>query len=143
MYAACAPLFPDMDITVLAAAVADYRPISFSEQKIKKKGDEMTIELEKTPDIAATLGKMKRKGQFIVGFALETNDELQNASEKLVKKNFDFIVLNSLQDAGAGFNFDTNKITILHQNNKRIDFELKTKAEVAVDIVNEIGDLAF
>ncbi len=99
----------------------------------------MTIELEKTPDIAASLGKMKRPGQFIVGFALETNDELQNASEKLAKKNFDFIVLNSLQDAGAGFNFDTNKITILHKDNKRKDFELKTKAEVAKDIVDEVA----
>ncbi|MBI1228167.1 MAG: bifunctional phosphopantothenoylcysteine decarboxylase/phosphopantothenate--cysteine ligase CoaBC [Bacteroidetes bacterium] len=130
--------FEKTEIAVLSAAVADYRPAHVAEQKIKKKGDGMTIELEKTPDIAASLGKMKRQGQFIVGFALETNDELHNASEKLEKKNFDFIVLNSLQDAGAGFNFDTNKITILHRNNKRKDFELKTKAEVAEDIVNEV-----
>ncbi len=126
------------DIAVLSAAVADYRPAHVAAQKIKKKGENMTIELEKTPDIAASLGKLKRHGQFIVGFALETNDELQNASEKLTKKNFDFIVLNSLQDAGAGFNFDTNKITILHRDNKRKDFELKTKAEVAMDIVDEV-----
>lgn len=132
--------FENAEIAVLSAAVADYRPAHVAEQKIKKKGDGMTIELEKTPDIAASLGKMKRPGQFIVGFALETNDELQNANEKLVKKNFDFIVLNSLQDAGAGFNFDTNKITILHRDNKRKDFELKTKAEVAKDIVDEVLD---
>jgi phosphopantothenoylcysteine decarboxylase/phosphopantothenate--cysteine ligase len=138
MYEASVQHFDKADIAVLSAAVADYRPSHVAEQKIKKKGDGMTIELEKTPDIAASLGKMKRKGQFIVGFALETNDELQNAGEKLVKKNFDFIVLNSLQDAGAGFNFDTNKITILHRDNKRKDFELKTKAEVAMDIVDEV-----
>ncbi|MCF8247396.1 MAG: bifunctional phosphopantothenoylcysteine decarboxylase/phosphopantothenate--cysteine ligase CoaBC [Saprospiraceae bacterium] len=138
MYEASVKHFEKMDIAVLSAAVADYRPANVAEQKIKKKGEGMTIELEKTPDIAASLGKMKRKGQFIVGFALETNNELKNASEKLMKKNFDFIVLNSLQDAGAGFNFDTNKITILHRDNKRKDFELKTKAEVAVDIVDEV-----
>lgn len=139
MYEAALQHFGQADIAVLSAAVADYRPAHVAEQKIKKKGDSMTIELEKTPDIAASLGKMKRVGQFIVGFALETNDELQNASEKLTKKNFDFIVLNSLQDAGAGFNFDTNKVTILHRNNIRKDFELKTKAEVAKDIVDEVA----
>jgi len=140
MYEAAVQHFEQADIAVLSAAVADYRPAQVAEQKIKKSGERMTIELEKTPDIAASLGKMKRPGQFIVGFALETNDELQNANEKLTKKNFDFIVLNSLQDAGAGFNFDTNKITILHRGNKRKDFELKTKAEVAEDIVNEVLD---
>lgn len=138
MYESATAHFDQADIAVLSAAVADYRPTHVAGQKIKKKGDGLTIELEKTPDIAASLGKMKRTGQFIVGFALETNDELQNASEKLAKKNFDFIVLNSLQDAGAGFNFDTNKITILHRDNKRKDFELKTKAEVAEDIVTEV-----
>ncbi len=140
MYDSAVQHFENAEIVVLSAAVADYRPAHVAEQKIKKKGDGMTIELEKTPDIAASLGKMKRPGQFIVGFALETNDELQNANEKLVKKNFDFIVLNSLQDAGAGFNFDTNKITILYRDNKRKDFELKTKAEVAKDIVDEVLD---
>ncbi len=138
MYESAVQHFAKADISVLSAAVADYRPAVVAEQKIKKKGEHLTLELEKTPDIAASLGKMKRPGQFIVGFALETNDELQNASEKLAKKNFDFIVLNSLQDAGAGFNFDTNKITILHKDNKRKDFELKTKAEVARDIVEEV-----
>ncbi|MBI5916971.1 MAG: bifunctional phosphopantothenoylcysteine decarboxylase/phosphopantothenate--cysteine ligase CoaBC [Bacteroidetes bacterium] len=139
MHEAALQFFETTDIAILSAAVADYRPRNVAEQKIKKAGDSMTLELEKTPDIAASLGKMKRSGQFIVGFALETTDELKNASEKLVKKNFDFIVLNSLKDAGAGFNFDTNKITILHRDNMRTDFELKTKAEVAEDIVNEVG----
>jgi len=109
MYEAAVQHFEQADIAVLSAAVADYRPAQVAEQKIKKSGERMTIELEKTPDIAASLGRMKRPGQFIVGFALETNDELQNANEKLTKKNFDFIVLNSLQDAGAGFNFDTEQ----------------------------------
>ncbi len=138
MYEAAAVNFEKSDIAVLAAAVADYRPKDVAQQKIKKSGSNMTIDLEKTTDIAATLGKLKRPGQIIVGFALETNDEVSNAQEKLEKKNFDFIVLNSLRDEGAGFNFDTNKITILHRGNKRKDFELKTKAEVAEDIVNEV-----
>jgi phosphopantothenoylcysteine decarboxylase / phosphopantothenate---cysteine ligase len=138
MYEAAAVNFEKSDIAVLAAAVADYRPKDVTQQKIKKSGSNMTIDLEKTTDIAATLGKLKRPGQIIVGFALETNDEVSNAQEKLEKKNFDFIVLNSLRDEGAGFNFDTNKITILHRGNKRKDFELKTKAEVAEDIVNEV-----
>jgi phosphopantothenoylcysteine decarboxylase/phosphopantothenate--cysteine ligase len=133
--------FPEVDIAVLSAAVADYRPKHVAGEKIKKSGDEMTIELEKTPDIAATLGKLKRPGQLTVGFALETNDEVGNAQVKLEKKNFDFIVLNSMRDAGAGFNFDTNKITILHKGNKRKDFELKPKTEVAEDIVREIAAL--
>ncbi len=139
MHEAATRYFPDCDIAVLSAAVADYRPKIVAEQKIKKTGQSMTIELEKTPDIAAELGRMKKAGQFIVGFALETNDELDNARQKLAKKNFDFIVLNSLKDAGAGFNFDTNKITILHKDNKRRDFELKTKAAVAQDILDEIA----
>lgn len=141
MYEAAMQLFEQADITVLSAAVADYRPKIVAQEKIKKTGDTLTIELEKTPDIAAALGKRKRAHQIIVGFALETHDELKNAGEKLVKKNFDFIVLNSLQDAGAGFNFDTNKITILHRDNKRKDFELKSKSAVAEDIVNEVFTL--
>ena len=138
MYEAAVRYFDQTDVAVLAAAVADYRPKNVAQQKIKKTGDDLIIELEKTPDIAASLGKLKRPGQIIVGFALETNDELKHAGEKLVKKNFDFIVLNSLRDAGAGFNFDTNKITILHRDNKRKDFELKSKTAVAEDIVNEV-----
>jgi len=142
MYEACAKIFPKTDIAVLAAAVADYRPKVFSETKIKKKEGEMTLELEKTVDIAATLGKEKRNGQIFVGFALETNDELQNAQAKLAKKNFDFIVLNSMRDAGAGFGHDTNKISILRAEGSKKDFPLKSKTEVAQDIVAEIIRLA-
>lgn len=130
--------FEQADVAVLSAAVADYRPREISTQKIKKTGDHISLELEKTPDIAATLGKMKRKGQLITGFALETNDEIRHALHKLESKNFDLIVLNSLNDPGAGFNFDTNKVTILGRDNKRTDFELKSKADVAEDIVGEI-----
>ena len=142
MYEACARVFEQTDIAVLAAAVADYRPKIFSETKIKKKDNELSLELEKTVDIAATLGKNKSPGQVFVGFALETNDEVQNAQAKLDKKNFDFIVLNSMRDSGAGFGHDTNKISILHRNGSRTDFPLKTKNEVAQDIVAEIVQLA-
>jgi phosphopantothenoylcysteine decarboxylase/phosphopantothenate--cysteine ligase len=130
--------FEDTDIAILAAAVSDYRPKEIALQKIKKKSAGMEIELEKTPDIAAALGALKSKDQIIIGFALETNNELENAHEKLERKNFDFIVLNSLKDKGAGFNFDTNKITILYRSNKKQEFELKSKVEVAEDIVTEL-----
>lgn len=139
MYEACAPIFPGSDITVLAAAVADYRPAVFSEVKIKKKDEDMRIDLAKTVDIAATLGRQKRPGQMLVGFALETNNEEDNALAKLEKKNLDFIVLNSLRDAGAGFGHDTNKITILRRDGSKTAFELKSKSEVARDIVAEIA----
>jgi len=142
MYAACAPLFPEMDITVLAAAVADYRPATFSGQKIKKKDDDLQLALAKTVDIAATLGQQKKAGQILVGFALETNDALEHARQKLERKNLDFIVLNSLEDAGAGFGHATNKITILRRNGLQTAFELKTKVEAAQDIVHEIARLA-
>lgn len=138
MYDAALQLFESSDLAILAAAVADYRPKYVSDIKIKKQSDEMFIELEKTPDIAASLGKIKRTNQQLVGFALETNNELENARIKLDKKNFDFIVLNSLQDAGAGFHHDTNKITILRKDNKIEHFELKSKSEVATDIINAI-----
>jgi phosphopantothenoylcysteine decarboxylase/phosphopantothenate--cysteine ligase len=142
MYEACNAVFAQTDIAVLAAAVADYRPKTFSETKIKKKAGELTLELEKTVDIAATLGREKRPGQIFVGFALETNDELANAQAKLEKKNFDFIVLNSLQDAGAGFGHDTNKITLVRRNGEQKAFPLKSKKEAARDIVEEISRLA-
>lgn len=142
MYTACAPLFPEMDITVLAAAVADYRPATFSDKKIKKKDDELQLALTRTVDIAATLGSRKKSGQILVGFALETNDALEHARQKMERKNLDLIVLNSLQDAGAGFGHDTNKITLLRRNGLQTAFELKTKTEVAEDIVNEIAGLA-
>ncbi len=141
MYEAAIKHFPNMDIAVFAAAVADYRPKHVADQKIKKKGIAMNIELERTPDIAASLGKMKGEGQLTIGFALETTNEKENAKGKLEKKNFDMVVLNSLRDKGAGFNFDTNKIAILRKDNIHKEFELKSKAEVAEDIVAEILNL--
>ena len=138
MYHACTAAFPQCDIAVLAAAVADYKPRTYSETKIKKKNDDLTLELAKTVDIAASLGRDKKEGQILVGFALETNDEIAHAREKLAKKNLDFIVLNSLRDAGAGIGFDTNKITILRRDGSQTDFDLKSKTAVAADIVAEI-----
>ncbi|MDB4539686.1 MAG: bifunctional phosphopantothenoylcysteine decarboxylase/phosphopantothenate--cysteine ligase CoaBC [Saprospiraceae bacterium] len=138
MYEAAQNHFEKSHISILAAAVADYRPINVADQKIKKKEKRLTIELEKTMDIAATLGKQKRDNQLLIGFALETNNEIENAKGKLMRKNLDFIVLNSLKDQGAGFAVDTNKITILRKDNKIKEFELKSKTKVAIDIVNEI-----
>jgi phosphopantothenoylcysteine decarboxylase / phosphopantothenate---cysteine ligase len=138
MFEACSSLFPSMDVTVLAAAVADYKPAVRAEQKIKKTGETMTVELTKTPDIAASLGKMKHNGQMIVGFALETENEHSNALKKLDGKNFDLIVLNSLNDKGAGFGHDTNKITIINREKEATSFALKKKAEVANDIAAAI-----
>ena len=137
MYNACIDLFPKTDITVLAAAVADYKPLVVADQKIKKKEDNLTLELIKTHDIAASLGKLKHNGQVIVGFALETENEQSNAAKKLEAKNFDLIVLNSLNDSGAGFGHDTNKISIIDKQKIR-SFELKNKKEVAQDIVSAI-----
>lgn len=136
-------LYPLTEIAIMAAAVADYRPAYTASEKIKKSSKAMTLSLVKTPDIAATLGKMKQENQVNVGFALETQNELSNALEKLRKKNFDFIVLNSLQDSGAGFNHDTNKITIIKKDNTQKHFELKSKSEVATDIINEIASILF
>lgn len=141
MLAAARNAFKDADITILAAAVADYRPRETASHKIKKNGDTLKLELVKNPDIAATLGQEKKKGQLIVGFALETENEMDNAREKLQKKNFDLIVLNSLQDKGAGFHYDTNKITILGKDNKIRNFELKPKQAVAEDILDEVEAL--
>jgi phosphopantothenoylcysteine decarboxylase / phosphopantothenate---cysteine ligase len=138
MFDVCNVLFPSTDITVLSAAVADYKPLVRAEQKIKKKDDTLTLELTRTQDIAASLGKMKSNGQVIVGFALETEQEQANALKKLESKNFDLIVLNSLNDKGAGFGHDTNKITILDRQQMSKTFELKTKKEVAHDIVEAI-----
>jgi phosphopantothenoylcysteine decarboxylase/phosphopantothenate--cysteine ligase len=138
MYKACTSLFQSIDITVLSAAVADYRPTVRADQKIKKGDGGITLELTKTYDIAAELGKMKKAGQVIVGFALETENEKANAEKKLGSKNFDLVVLNSLQDAGAGFGHDTNKITIIGRNQLLKEYNLKSKKEVAGDIVNAI-----
>ncbi len=138
MFAVCAEHFPQTDIAVLAAAVADYRPKNFSQKKIKKQDDDLNLELAKTVDIAAWMGRNKQAGQFLVGFALETNDEATNAQAKLERKNLDFIVLNSMRDAGAGFGHDTNKVSFLRRDGSRRDFDLKDKTDVAGDIVAEI-----
>ena len=130
--------FSESDIIVLSAAVADYKAKEIASQKLKKKTDEMSIELAKTTDIAATLGAQKRDNQVMVGFALETNNELAHAKDKLVRKNFDFIVLNSLQDSGAGFAHDTNKVTLVFRDGTVQPYELKSKVAVAEDIVMEI-----
>lgn len=140
MHQAALKYFPTADVAVLAAAVADYRPRKAAGQKIKKKeNEEMLIELVKNPDIAADLGREKEKKQLLIGFALETENEERHAREKLTRKNFDFIVLNSLAEKGAGFGHDTNKITILYPDNKIRNFELKSKTAVAEDILNEIS----
>ena len=138
MYNKCTELFPTTDITVLSAAVADYKPKSVADQKIKKKDEDLTLELTKTHDIAASLGKLKHNGQIIVGFALETQDESANALKKLESKNFDLIVLNSLRDKGAGFSHDTNKISIIDRQHGVKSFDLKDKKAVAHDIVSAI-----
>ena len=128
-----------VDIFILAAAVADYTPEIRSEVKIKKKDGNMSLKLKRTIDIAKNLGEKKAKNQILIGFALETDSELSNAQKKLEKKNFDLIVLNSLKDKGAGFGYDTNKITILSSKDNKIkNFKLKTKDKVAQDIIDEI-----
>ncbi len=131
----CLSLFPRMDGAILVAAVADYRPGRAAGEKIKRSAQPLALELEANPDIAAALGSLKKKKQFLAGFALETHHALENAREKLKRKNFDFIVLNSLQDKGAGFGTDTNKVTILDKHNRSVEFPLKPKSEVAEDIV--------
>jgi phosphopantothenoylcysteine decarboxylase/phosphopantothenate--cysteine ligase len=132
----------DADIIVMAAAVADYTPEQISSTKIKKgKGEDLEIRLVKTPDILKDLGERKKPGQLLIGFALETDNEEANAKQKLHNKNLDLIVLNSLQNIGAGFGHDTNKVTIINQKGKSKHFDLKSKSEVAKDIVNEISAL--
>lgn len=140
MFEVSVKLFPKADLSVMAAAVADYAPKTVADQKIKKKEGGMTIALAKTKDIAAELGQMKKNGQVMVGFALETENEEINASKKIKSKNFDLIVLNSLNDSGAGFGHDTNKISIIDKQNKIHKFELKSKQAVAKDIVDTIID---
>lgn len=137
MYLEVHKYFESVDIAILSAAVADYKPKEVAENKIKKASDTMTIELVKTKDILASLGKVKSH-QFLAGFALETNNELENAIAKLKSKNLDLIVLNSLQDKGAGFKEETNKVTIIDKFEKISEFSLKSKAEVAEDIFNVI-----
>jgi len=141
MLQACETNYINADVCVMSAAVADYTPVDPSPQKIKKQNDNLNIELKTTVDILKTLGQKKRDGQLLVGFALETNDEEQNAILKLKKKNLDFIVLNSLNDAGAGFKGNTNKITIIDHNLNKTTFDLKTKEEVARDICQKVAEL--
>ena len=138
MYEMTKMYFNEADIIVLSAAVADYTPTVVADKKIKKKEDSFTIELTKTTDIAKTLGQIKRTTQLMVGFALETDNEVENALGKIKSKNLDMIVLNSLQNSGAGFGHDTNKISIIKKDGTMIDFELKSKQEVAMDIVDEV-----
>ncbi len=138
MYQACIDKFGDVDMAVMSAAVADYRPANKANEKIKKKGDTLDIQLEKTKDILASLGAQKKEGQVLVGFALETNNELANASDKLSRKNADMIVLNSLQDEGAGFGHDTNKVTLLYKNGEQKALPIMSKTDVANEIVNNI-----
>ncbi len=143
MYKIATSKFSEMDGAILCAAVSDYTPVTPVESKMKREKENLSIELKPTKDIAAALGKIKKSEQFLVGFALETENEEQNAKKKMENKNLDFIVLNSLNDPESGFGFDTNKIKIIHRSGLQKSFELKTKREVAIDIVNEINTLIF
>ena len=136
MLRACTSAFSPVDAAILSAAVADYTPTTPSTKKIKKNDASLTLEFTKTQDVLKTLGKLKTEKQILVGFALETHNEYENALTKLKKKNLDFIVLNSMQDKGAGFAKDTNKVTIIESNGESHKFETKLKTEVAQDIVD-------
>lgn len=139
MYERCIKVFPGVDIAVMAAAVADFTPEKAAGTKIKKeKEQKMMLKLKPTKDILTKMGKMKKKGQFLAGFALETDNELENAKKKLQQKNLNMIVINCLKDEGAGFGTDTNKITILDNNQKVLRYDLKSKKAAAADIVNYI-----
>lgn len=140
MFEATVPNFENAHVAILAAAVADYTPENIADQKIKKKADDFQIELKPTKDILKHLGSIKET-QKLIGFALETNNELENAKKKINSKNLDLIVLNSLNDKGAGFGHDTNKITLIDSKNNTTNFELKSKAMVAKDIINAIQKL--
>lgn len=141
MYDACSSIFPDCDAAILSAAVADYKPAIRAHQKIKKKTSEYSVELVKTVDVLKSLGAMKEPHQRLIGFALETQNEYENALTKLEKKNLDFIVLNSMNDKGAGFGKDTNKVTLIERNGKSHKFETKLKKEVAKDIINLLSSI--
>ena len=138
MYNACMAIFPSAQIAVMSAAVSDYTPVSFSKEKIKKNSQTFTLELSRTKDILQTLGEKKKEGQILVGFALENKDEILYAKNKLQSKNADMMVLNSLNDAGAGFGFDTNQVTIFEKNGNEIPYGQKSKQLVARDIVDRI-----
>jgi phosphopantothenoylcysteine decarboxylase/phosphopantothenate--cysteine ligase len=134
----CTTRFKKCDVAILAAAVADFTPEIVSEKKIKRSGNELIIRLKPTTDIAAALGKIKTSNQLLAGFALETDNELENAAGKLKQKNLDLIILNSLNEKGAGFGYDTNRITIIDKYNNIDKFELKSKEEAAQDILDKI-----
>ena len=138
MYDACVNGFNETDIAIMCAAVADYSPVIISQEKIKKKEETLFVELKKTKDILKQLGQLKTDKQILVGFALETADEENNAIKKITDKNADFIILNSLNDEGAGFGYSTNKITIFDKAFNKFSFEIKSKEAVAVDIINTI-----
>lgn len=143
MYNACIAAFEHVDIAVMSAAVADYTPASVANDKIKKKEETFALHLTRTRDILGALGENKKKGQLLVGFALETNNEKEYALSKLVNKNADIVVLNSLKDEGAGFGIDTNKITIFEKNGNEFAFSKKTKQQVAKDIVDRIVNIMY
>ena len=138
MYVACTKLFPQCNIAIFCAAVADYTPKNPSLTKVKRKTNELTIDLIKNKDIAAEMGLLKQEGQIMIGFALETNNEVKNAQGKLQKKNLDYIVLNSLQDENAGFGYDTNKVTIISPTSIT-PLPLMTKLEVAKEIIRIVN----
>jgi phosphopantothenoylcysteine decarboxylase/phosphopantothenate--cysteine ligase len=138
MFLACCRFFEEADMAVFAAAVADYRPELVAQQKIKKKESSFLIKMVKNVDIAHEFGKIKTGNQLSIGFALETNDELSHAIGKLHKKNFDMVILNSMNDPHATFGYDTNKVTVIKNDFTQIDYPLKNKNEVAKDIINEI-----
>jgi phosphopantothenoylcysteine decarboxylase/phosphopantothenate--cysteine ligase len=143
MYNACTKEFDNADIGVMAAAVADYTPATVADKKIKKANEEFVVELKKTKDILKSLGEKKTSGQVLIGFALETNNEREYAREKLANKNADMIVMNSLNDKGAGFGTDTNKITIFDKSGKEFSYELMSKKDVAKNIVDTIIQLYY
>jgi phosphopantothenoylcysteine decarboxylase / phosphopantothenate---cysteine ligase len=143
MYETCVQMFPGSDITIMSAAVADYTPTNTYQDKIKKTSETLTVELTKTKDILKTLGEKKYNGQILVGFALESSNERHYALNKLKSKNADMVVLNSLNDEGAGFGYDTNKITIFDKNGKETSYERKPKQQVAKDIVDRIVNMIY
>lgn len=140
MYKECIKVFADCDGAILAAAVADFTPAKVSGTKIKRGSDNLRIELEPTEDIAAQLGRQKKKGQVLAGFALETDNEKENALRKIKNKNLDFIVLNKLKEEGSGFGVETNRVTIINSCKLFTEYELKPKTEVAEDIVNYLAE---
>lgn len=138
MYDDCEKVFPEMDIAIMAAAVADYKPLNAADKKIKKQESHLQLELGKTKDILKALGERKNENQWLAGFALETDEEEMNALKKLEEKNLDLIILNSVNDSGAGFMHDTNKVTLYAKTGEKISFPLQTKKYLAQDIVQYI-----